>query len=57
MNRYQRIKQLDVEQMAVMIQDIIQQVVKTAEEKTGTELKLNKHYIWQLKKWLLSEEE
>lgn len=57
MNNYQKIKQLDIEQMAVMIQDIIQQVVTEAEQKTGTELKLNKHYIWQLKKWLLTEEE
>lgn len=55
MNRYEKIKQMSVNEMALFIQDITKQVVSEIENKTKLNLKTKPTYLYEVKQWLLGE--
>ena len=57
MNNYEAIKQMTIEEMAILFQDIAKQVVSEIEEKRNIDLNAKPSYVWEIKQWLLQEVE
>ena len=55
MNNYEIIKQMTVEEMAILFQDIAKQLVSEIEEKRNIDLKAKPNYVYEIKQWLLQE--
>jgi len=55
MNRYETIKQMSVNEIALFIQDIAKQTVSEIEEKTKLNIKAKPTYLYELKQWLLED--
>jgi hypothetical protein len=55
MNNYEIIKQMTVEEMSILFQDIAKQLVSEIEEKRNIDLKAKPNYVWEIKQWLLQE--